>query len=94
MRRVSGRRWTAVQVKELRRALELTQQGFARELGVRQQTVSEWETGMYAPRGASVKVLDLVAEHAGLPYLGTPPPPDAPESQPPRAVDPSALKGG
>lgn len=55
-------------MRKLRRALELTQQELARELGVRQQTVSEWETGVYAPRGASARLLDLVAERAGIPY--------------------------
>ena len=35
---------------------------FAAELGVRQQTVSEWETGRYAPRGASARVLSMLAE--------------------------------
>jgi DNA-binding transcriptional regulator YiaG len=48
----------------LRRALGLTQQGLADEIGVRQQTVSEWETGAYLPRGASVRLLDIVAERA------------------------------
>jgi DNA-binding transcriptional regulator YiaG len=57
-------RWDAGRIRELRRTLQLSQQAFAEELGVRQQTVSEWETGMYAPRGASARLLDLVAEHA------------------------------
>jgi DNA-binding transcriptional regulator YiaG len=58
-----GRRpWDAARVRDLRRTLGLTQQGLADELGVRQQTVSEWETGAYLPRGASVRLLDIVAE--------------------------------
>lgn len=61
-------RWTAARVKELRRGLRLTQQGLARELGVRQQTVSDWETGLYEPRGASARLLDIVAEQAGVEY--------------------------
>ncbi len=40
----------------------------ADELGVRQQTVSEWEVGAYEPRGASRTVLSLVAERAGFRY--------------------------
>jgi DNA-binding transcriptional regulator YiaG len=67
--------WDAARVRRLRRALELSQQAFARELGVRQQTVSDWETGLYRPRGASARVLSLVAERAGEPY-GSPPPED------------------
>jgi DNA-binding transcriptional regulator YiaG len=60
--------WTAQRVKALRRSLGLTQRDFARELGVRQQTVSEWETGSYAPRGASARVLEVVAERADVAY--------------------------
>jgi len=60
--------WDAKRVRHLRRALKLTQQGLAQELGVRQQTVSEWETGAYAPRGASARLLDIVAERAGVAY--------------------------
>lgn len=61
-------RWDASRVRRLRRALQLTQQELAQQLGVRQQTVSEWETGAYAPRGASARLLDIVAERANLPY--------------------------
>ncbi|HEY3118748.1 MAG TPA: helix-turn-helix domain-containing protein [Chloroflexota bacterium] len=63
--------WDASQVRGLRQALGLTQQALAQELGVRQQTISEWETGAYAPRGASARLLDLVAERAGLQYEPT-----------------------
>jgi len=45
--------WDAESVRGLRRHLALTQEQLADELGVRQQTVSEWETGAYRPRGAS-----------------------------------------
>lgn len=55
-------------MRRLRRSLGLTQQALAAELGVRQQTVSDWETGVYQPRGASARVLDIVAEGAGFPY--------------------------
>jgi transcriptional regulator with XRE-family HTH domain len=68
----------------LRSALRLSQQALADELGVRQQTVSEWETGVYEPRGASVKLLDIVAERAGFAYgLESTPPTDAPAAGPP-----------
>ncbi|HZT07885.1 MAG TPA: helix-turn-helix domain-containing protein [Chloroflexota bacterium] len=55
-------------MRRLRRSLRLSQQEFAKQLGVRQQTVSDWETGLYAPRGASVRILDIVAERAGVSY--------------------------
>ena len=60
--------WEAGQVRALRRHLGLTQLGLAEELGTRQQTISEWETGQYRPRGASSRLLTLVAERAGFQY--------------------------
>ncbi|MDP9238722.1 MAG: helix-turn-helix domain-containing protein [Chloroflexota bacterium] len=62
--------WDAESVCSLRRHLELTQEQLADELGVRQQTVSEWETGAYRPRGASDRLLSIVAERAGFVYDG------------------------
>jgi DNA-binding transcriptional regulator YiaG len=47
--------------------LGLTQAEMADALGVRQQTISEWETGRYQPRGASVRMLQFLAE-ARAPY--------------------------
>jgi DNA-binding transcriptional regulator YiaG len=63
-----GPTWNAGQVRALRRHLGLSQQGLAEELGARQQTISEWETGLYRPRGVSVRLLTLVAERAGFEY--------------------------
>lgn len=57
-------RWDNVRVAQLRARLGLSQAAFARRLGVRQQTVSEWETGRYAPRGASARLLSILAEEA------------------------------
>jgi DNA-binding transcriptional regulator YiaG len=60
--------WDRAAVRALREHLALTQDGLAAELGVRQQTVSEWETGQYRPRGAAAKLLTMVAERAGFQY--------------------------
>ena len=60
--------WDARKVRGLRRKLDLTQQKMAEELGTRQQTISEWETGMYRPRGASATLLTILAERAGFSY--------------------------
>src|SRR5262245_17855512 len=60
--------WDAERVRALRERLGLTQRQLADELGTRQQTVSEWETGVYQPRGASARLLTLVAERAGFSY--------------------------
>ena len=63
-----GASWDSRRVRALRDHLGLSQGALAGELGVRQQTVSEWETGQYAPRGASARVLSMVAEGAGFEY--------------------------
>jgi len=60
--------WDAAKVKALREYLKVTQTQLSEELGVRQQTISEWETGMYKPRGSSAKLLTLVAERAEFLY--------------------------
>ncbi len=60
--------WDAEQIRSLRGHLKMTQDDLAEELNVRQQTVSEWETGQYQPRGASEKVLTIIAERAEFQY--------------------------
>jgi DNA-binding transcriptional regulator YiaG len=60
--------WDKSRIQALRRHLGLTQQEMAVRLGTRQQTISEWETGMYQPRGTSATLLSLVAEKAGFKY--------------------------
>jgi DNA-binding transcriptional regulator YiaG len=63
-----GPQWEATSVRALRRHLGLTQGKMAEELGTRQQTVSEWETGLYRPRGTSARLLTIVAERVGFQY--------------------------
>lgn len=65
-----GRRavWTAGAVRALRQQLGLTQVELAEQLGTRQATISEWEHGLYRPRGASARMLTMVAEQAGFAY--------------------------
>ena len=65
-------RWDSEQIHALRRHLGLTQHELADRLGTRQQTISEWETGMYKPRGASSTLLSIVAERARFEYKATP----------------------
>ena len=45
----------------------------ADQLGTRQQTISEWETGLYQPRGTSATLLSIIAERAKFEYEATPP---------------------
>jgi DNA-binding transcriptional regulator YiaG len=62
------RRWDGQNIQALRRHLGLTQQELSDKLGTRQQTISEWETGMYRPRGASATLLSIIAEQARFKY--------------------------
>jgi DNA-binding transcriptional regulator YiaG len=72
MKKGGRSQWSPGGVKGLRQTLRLSQSSFASELGVRQQTVSDWETGIYAPRGASARLLEIVAERAGYDYSAPP----------------------
>ncbi|MDO8568027.1 MAG: helix-turn-helix transcriptional regulator [Dehalococcoidales bacterium] len=70
----AGRReWDCQRVRALRRHLGLTQREMADKLGTRQQTISEWEKGMYKPRGTSTTLLSMIAEQAEFAYDATPP---------------------
>lgn len=60
--------WDRRRIHALRRHLGYSQQGMADVLGTRQQTISEWENGLYEPRGTSATLLGLVAEKAGFKY--------------------------
>lgn len=60
--------WDAESIRTLRKYLGMTQQQMSEELGTRQQTISEWETGMYRPRGGMNRLLTLVADRAGFDY--------------------------
>lgn len=51
--------WTPKRIAALRKSLDLTQEGFSRELGVTFVTVSRWENGHGVPKGLSLKALDL-----------------------------------
>ncbi len=71
-RKVNRTQWDSQHIQALRRHLGLTQHELAEMLGTRQQTISEWEIGMYKPRGASATLLSVVAERAKFEYETTP----------------------
>jgi DNA-binding transcriptional regulator YiaG len=62
------RNWDQSSIRALRSHLKLTQSGMADELGTRQQTISEWETGEYQPRGTSARLLSIIADRSGFEY--------------------------
>ena len=60
--------WNSDSIRALRLFLDVSQSVFSNYLGVRQQTVSAWETGQYRPRGASERLLSFVADRAAFRY--------------------------
>jgi len=71
-KKVKQSQWDSQRIHALRRHLGLTQRELAARLGTRQQTISEWETGMYEPRGASATLLSIIAERAKFKYQAVP----------------------
>ncbi|MCG3140070.1 MAG: hypothetical protein HDKAJFGB_01055 [Anaerolineae bacterium] len=60
--------WNGETIRALREHLQMTQAQMAETLGTRQQTISEWEVGMYKPRGGMARLLTMVAERANFGY--------------------------
>ena len=63
--------WNGSMIRALRSYLDVNQAEFSRILGVRQQTVSEWENQIYQPTRSRSKHLALVAERAGFEFTST-----------------------
>lgn len=58
----SGVIWNSESIKALRKHMGATQSQFAEQMGVRRQTVSEWENGVYEPDRSTTKHLELMAK--------------------------------
>ncbi len=61
--------YEARDIKRIRQRCRVSQGVFAAYLHVSKSTVAQWEQGEKTPRGASLKLLDLV-ERKGLEVLG------------------------
>jgi len=55
--------WQQDAIRALRKHMNMTQSQFAEELGVRRQTISEWENGVYDPDRSTSKFLKLIAKN-------------------------------
>ena len=60
--------WEPGLIRALREHMGYTQRELADHLEVRQQTISEWETGLHTPHRSTQKTLTMVAERAGFNY--------------------------
>lgn len=67
-RRQRDLHWDGAEIRRLRRHAGLSQRELADELNARQQTISEWERGEYAPRGTAARLLTRVAEDVRFPF--------------------------
>ncbi|MGA9533076.1 MAG: helix-turn-helix transcriptional regulator [Anaerolineales bacterium] len=61
-------RWGPEMIRDLRIRLGINQSELAEMVGVRQQTVSEWENDIYRPTQTRAKLLRRVAERAGFEF--------------------------
>ncbi len=57
-----SRAWAPPAIKRLRERLGLTQGRFAEQLGVRQATISDWETGRTEPSPMAARLLSALAD--------------------------------
>lgn len=51
--------WNSTTIKQAREVFKVTQEQLAKELGTRQQTISEWELGLYSPGNSYQKLLSM-----------------------------------
>jgi DNA-binding XRE family transcriptional regulator len=61
-------KWNGELIRALRRHLRLSQTELADKIGVRQQTVSDWEVDAYDPSRPTSKLLMVYAKEAGFEY--------------------------
>lgn len=79
-RRQRDLNWDGAEIRRLREHAGLSQRELADELNARQQTISEWERGEYAPRGTAARLLTRVAEDVRFPFEAGPRADQAPDT--------------
>jgi len=52
-------KWNARSIKIARVTKDYTQKELSQKMGVRQQTISDWEKGKHPPKKKSIEKLDL-----------------------------------
>jgi DNA-binding XRE family transcriptional regulator len=62
-------KWDDSLIKALRLHMNLSQAELAEKLGVRQQTISEWEKNLYTPRRSMSKYLTIIAKQVNFQYI-------------------------
>ena len=61
-------RWDGQMIHALRKSMDMNQSEFADVLGVRQQTISEWENDVYLPTRARSNHITMIAERRDFLY--------------------------
>ena len=61
-------RWDGQMIHALRKSMDMNQSEFAVVLGVRQQTISEWENDVYLPTRARSNHITMIAERRDFLY--------------------------
>lgn len=60
-------KYSAIQIKEIRNALKLTQKAFAILVGVSPKTVEAWEAGTNQPIGVACRLLSILEMDNNIP---------------------------
>lgn len=59
-------RWDADLIRAMRKHINASQAKLAEIIGVRPQTISEWECGDYLPKRSMCMYLTIIAERVGF----------------------------
>lgn len=60
------RRFNAVEIRNIRKSLMLSQHVFSNLLGVSAKTVEAWESGRNVPQGPALRMLDLMNRNPSI----------------------------